>query len=525
MRRATLGGWSLWGYVLAGAFAYFYFESVFPSQGFVAGTSSYWQTQIQDVTQYISGLTAFRQEPWGFPLLKIHSINWPEGTSVGFTDAIPLLAIMVKLLDPIMPYNPYGVWVLLCFVLMGTSALWAARQAGIASPMGLILVVALCVQMPSLIQRLGHLSLMAHFLVVIAIGLYFRDRTYKDVSTIGWTVLVFCSFYINFYLTGMVLTIMIASAADLAISGNINRLWKYPLTIVPAFALYPLMYGFGSGSNVFEGGFNYYSMNLLSPIVGGSIIHFPSYAQGTGGQYEGYNYLGLGLIAALLLSLGRGGIAGRVGPALAVAGFGLFIYSLSNDIYLSTFLVARWDAPQILNPIFDAFRVSGRFFWPVSYLLVFCVAISIARLKFPSALVFLVAVLSVQWVDLQSIRGHVHELSRRAPETPADVQTWSESLAGAETIYFYPKFRCGNANNTELLPIQLLAANLQVRMTTGYIARYSPDCAAEAREVAEADVSKSAFVYALTDFGLDDAIEKAPPGTICREQDAWVLCR
>ena len=47
-----------------------------------------------------------------------------------------------------------------------------------------------------------------------------------------------------------------------------------------------------------EWGFGYYSMNLLSPFLGGSLIDVPFRV--APGQYEGYNYLGLGVLLALL---------------------------------------------------------------------------------------------------------------------------------------------------------------------------------------------------------------------------------
>ena len=98
-------GW--FGALIALTFSAAYFFYIVPGLDFVGGSSSYWQTQVEDVTQYISGLTAFVREPWSFPLLHIHSINWPTGTTVAFSDAIPLFALVVKAMGPLLPANPF----------------------------------------------------------------------------------------------------------------------------------------------------------------------------------------------------------------------------------------------------------------------------------------------------------------------------------------------------------------------------------------------------------------------------------
>ena len=85
--------------------------------GFIPGTASYWQTQLEDIAQYLSGYRAFMAAPWSLPLLHIPSLNWPAGTTVTFVDAIPTFSLAVKLVDPLLPipHNPLGVWVLICY--------------------------------------------------------------------------------------------------------------------------------------------------------------------------------------------------------------------------------------------------------------------------------------------------------------------------------------------------------------------------------------------------------------------------
>lgn len=503
-----------------------YFFSIFPGLKFVGGVSSYWQNQIEDVTQYMAGMQAFRSAPWGMPLLHINSINWPEGTSVAFSDAIPLLAVVVKATSPIWPENPFGLWVFACFLLSGCASWWAVRQAR-GGWVELFLTLVLCVQMPALLNRLGHLSLMAQFLIIFAIGIYFRDRLREAPSWQHWAALLTAAFYVNFYLTAMVATIMIASAIDAALSGRLRLVWKYGLSFLPIVATFPIMYGSGFGTSVKEGGYDFFSMNVLSPLVGGSIIQLPSYVPGTIGQYEGFNYLGLGiLVPAVLFCFFKLRVDRKlIGPALWAACAGLSVYALSNVIYFSHWMIIRWDVPSVLAPLTETFRGSGRFFWPVAYVLAFYVALSVGTFRARLGVFICVAIALLQWSDLRDLRHQARDTARRGAAELLDKSEWGAALANVDTVYFYPKFRCGKASNREILPFQILSAQLGKNLTTGYIARYAPDCSQDLNEIANADSGRSAFLFAMTDYDLASAQDKAPATVVCKQQEIWIFCR
>ena len=63
-----------------------------------------------DITQSFLGWHFFRNSEWTFPLGKILQYNFPQGTSIGFTDSIPFLALLFKTMNPltfcqISPFN------------------------------------------------------------------------------------------------------------------------------------------------------------------------------------------------------------------------------------------------------------------------------------------------------------------------------------------------------------------------------------------------------------------------------------
>lgn len=512
--------------ILAGVF---YFSLLFPWD-FIGGDSSYWQTEIQDVTQYISGLTVFRSEPWQWPIFFVQGINWPQGTTVTFLDSIPLFAVLVKLFDPLFPSNPYGIWVFLCFVLQGFAAWWAARQMRLDSWLVTILVILLCLQMPVLALRLGHISLMSHFYIIFALGIYIRSIVSEDNFILGWAVLLFCSFYTNLYICAMVCAVLFASAADAFVRRKQYKLLF--LYIIPflavALTISLTMYG-AVGAAVNHGGFGYFSMNALSPFIGGSILKFPFYEYGTPGQGEGANYLGLGAITLILATfvfrkqLTTKGV--QSGVFLTAVCIACWIFALSNDVYFSSFHALHWETPAFAEMIVQTFRASGRIFWLPAYAMIIFSALKLSGLSKRWLFASVTAVLMLQAIDLEGIRENTKTAATREPEIAIEFNQWKPFLENVDTIYLYPKYTCGNADHADILPIQALAAEQEINLSTGYIARYGPDCSLMTTEIESSDLQTSTYVFVKKQFSLKDAQEFLDPNVVCRELNKWIVCR
>ncbi len=532
--RPALSGWKssgAAGLVLSVLFGAAFALAVTP-KGFIAGTSSYWHTQVEDIAQYYSGYLAYLRAPWSLPLLSIPSLNWPSGTVVTFVDAIPVFSLTLKLLSPVVPLpdNPFGLWVLLCFALQGAAAWFAASQLRDDDWWVLGLTVLLCVAMPSLTARMGHLSLQAHFILLFSLGLYIRTRRRQQSLPGAWTLLLVAAFYINFYLTAMALAVLAACQIDLwRKTGNKRDLALAAVPLLAIAATVPPMLGLAFGEAVADPGFGYYSMNLLAPVGRGSLISFPFTVDATGGQYEGYNYLGLGLIGLTGLAFTRLARPGagwqRPGLFLVLALAACTVYALSNEIYVGPVHLLHWRVPGFLMPLFETFRSSGRFFWPVSYAIVLYAVARFTHLERLPRLGLAAAVLLVQAVDVKPTFAVVRHALKREANEPADIAQWNAALAGARTIHAFPKFKCNGALIREILPLQMVAARGGYNLTTGFISRYGADCDAIAPEIAASDPATSAYVFTRAQFSDEQIAAYLPAGAACRQLDIWIVCR
>lgn len=509
--------------------------------GFIEGTHPYWRAQNEDITVYIAGFNAYLRAPWQWPLFRIDSLNWPEGTLTTFVDAIPLYALSLKLLAPQswIPFNPYGVWVAGSLVLQAMGAWWVLREARVESWVVLLSLTLLLLSFPAWIQRMGHISLMSQWIVVFAIALTLRSARLGRLSGFGWCGLLFAAFLINLYLFTMAALVFVA---DLLRSLRLCH-WKsalgWPLAIgllLGATALCTLWPIPGS-TGAPDTGFGVYSMNLLAPLTGSQFFSLPRHTQEQ--FFEGYNYLGLGgltIIAGALIGVATRSAAS--GPAamrhplfelwailLLVA-----IYALSNRVYLGQGLVFTWSAPDWAKPITGQLRASGRFFWLVGYaLLIFSVISVYRRLPRVMAASLLVAATCLQFVDLWPDLSKIRTLEPKPGAQVIDDGAWERALAGQpQTLYFYPKFKCGQHSDffVTLLPVMRYASEHGLNINTGYIARHNPPCGLEADEIAASDPTKSVYLFVSAEYSFERINTLFPANwpLHCQPLDFATLC-
>ena len=525
------------GFAFALVFGLCFVLRYFPID-FILGTNSYWLTEVDDVTQYFAGFNAFFTAPFSYPLLAFDGINYPQGTRATFVDAIPLYAFLLKVFVPksFAPFNPFGIWIGLCFVAQAVCAWWILRELCVRSWLALAALVVCLTTMPEFTSRIAHVSLMSQWIVLCALAMYFRCRRTEQAHHVAWSVLLVAGFYVNVYLFVMASAIYVASCL-----GSPQRFKPgYGLRacapfLILAASLLITIFPLGAATVAKEGGFGVFSMNLLSPLHGGRHVHFPNPEMP--GQGEGFNYLGLGVLLAFALSFvlnarsANGVFARHKALTWLMALFA--VYALSNEIYLGTTHLVSLTYPGVLDIITTQFRASGRFFWPVGFcIVIFSIVFLYRRLSAGLFALAMLALLALQVHDLAPYRGLLVAVANRPAAAVLTQPTWDQQATpDVQYLYFFPKFKCGREDVLQtLMPTMRYAAVHNIKINTGYVSRSSANCSVESTqaEIAGSDATHSLYVFNTGDFPEVDRVKQLFPADRqpeCKVIDFAHVCR
>lgn len=392
-----------------------------------------------DWVPHYFGWHYFRTEPWHWPPGAIHGYYAPLGSSVGLTDSIPLVAYALKPLARWLPtpFQYLGPFLLLSFALQGALG---ARLIGrwVSSPFIQVLGATLFVLLPTLLIRVGHTALCAHWLILWALLIATRPVATRFVAA-GWATLGLAAGMVQPYLAAMVLGVLGATAVSRGEAPLSRRVVALGAALTATLAGWWLsgLFLLRSDGSLAAGGLGFYSMNLLAFIApAGWSRLLPDVAMASDGQtYEGFQYLGLGilmLIAAALATrivrrdaVSSGGDVRLWSPWLVVACLAMTAFAVSPVVTLGSHTVARldgaWTAPLAL------FRSSGRFAWPLVYVLLTTAIVTVARrLPARGAAAVLAAAVALQLVDLHE----AHAFRRQVAHDPA-FHAWTNPFADA----------------------------------------------------------------------------------------------
>ena len=411
-----------------------------------------------DWVPHYFGWHYFRIEPWHWPPGAVHGYYAPLGTSIGLTDSIPLAAYLLKPFSAWLPAHAQylGPWLLACFALQGALG---ARLVGrvVASAWMQLLGGVLFVLLPTLLIRVGHAALCAHWLILWALLLATRpvDRRFAWPA---WAVLGLVAGLVQPYLAAMVLGVLagatVSGDGGVPMARRVVALLTALGATLAGWWLSGLFLLTGERS-LTAGGLGYYSMNLLAFVSpeGWSAV-LPNLRSATPGQpYEGFQYLGLGLLALVAIAVALR-VSGRVAPGprvvtpwLLATCLVMTAFAVSPVVTLGSHTVLNldgaWTAPLAL------FRSSGRFVWPLVYLGMVWTMATIARALPPrTALAVVGLAVIVQAVDLHGAhrfrREVAHDPSFHAWLNPFDDPRWQDVAPAYAHLALVPPPQCGD---------------------------------------------------------------------------------
>lgn len=481
-----------------------------------------------DAAMNVYGQRYFTKDSWRWPPLQVKTLGAPEGTNVGFMDGIPLAELVVKLFRRFLPpdFHSVYIWLALCWVAQPIAAVFALRSAGERRLLPGLAIAIIAVSMPTLLFRFVHSSLCSHFLILVALGLYFRiTRNARLATVIGADALMLVALLVNPYI--MEMTIAVLVAAPISLLARRDRNWRWVAEGigggVAITAIMALLLGYGHA--VPMGGFGTFSMNLLSPIYP-TVAFAGQFVDATGGQYEGFQYLGAGVILTLLvadfcLSMRERLALLRRHAGLVFSSVVLTCLALSTKVYAGHRLLLDLPTPNVLLEL----RGSGRLFWPVAYALVITGIVIVGR-KLPPrwAFVTLLVFASLQYLESVPMRQEVRRVIRSRPGYTVDTSLLRSLLAAHSKLTVWPKFGCG-ADVTEpaFSQLYLLASEVAIPVNMTYVGRFNkpPNCNLSAVPVTVGADELRVFVPQWTPAMVISVVDWS---SICRQSGVLVLC-
>ncbi len=494
-----------------------------------------------DLAQNYFGWQFFRKEEWQWPLGQINSFYYPMGSSILYTDSLPLLAIPFKLFSNYLPaqFQYIGIWLLLSYILQG---LFASLLMRLLTPNPALQAfgISFFVWMPIIIARVDHYTLTSHWLLLAGLWLYFRRWHNPTRAFAAWAVLITISALIHPYIAMMVWALTGAFYLRWWLvdgqSGFFSTSVQILILLVITVACW-WMSGFflvSGTQNLATQGFGYYSMNLFAPLDSFSWSAFiRELPKASDGQGEGFNYLGLGMWVLLLWAmyeLKRQPTQNikKLLPLLGIC-FLLTLLALSHKITLLHWTII--ELPSEWFHYFTPFRSSGRFFWVVSYTLLFlALSVIIYRNTVRNSLFLLSLAFSLQFADLYPSYHHYRYINNPFHTRWENVLTspkWAQLATNRHQLLLIPPPNCG-VEAVPYMSAAYLANQHNMLVNTGRTARLDNEkstmyCHNLWQMLETGQVEESAL-YVVSEEYLQQFQQNAVKPLVCQQIDGFWAC-
>ena len=440
-----------------------------------------WLFDTADPSTHYLGWCFFRQDAWRWPLGINPKYGMEMGSSIVYSDSIPLMAMVFKPFSQWMgdDFQYTGIWLLLCLLLQGVWAMLLMRQLN-KHLLLQVLGAAFLVIPVVLLKRLeGHYALAGQWIVLWAICHHVKGRGRSGPLTAGrtWAIIAALAALIHLYLAAMVIAIWQADVLREWMAGRRRPralLGEYAIVLgTMLVAMWMVGYfAIGFGDSRTPGTAGAYSMNLLGPLDSRGFSRFlPALPLDRPGQEEGTCYLGLGMILLAGIVVCHRAIprqSSQISGQLLIVCAVITLFALSPILTLG-----RWrilESPNYWGFVGEIFRASGRVIWPAYYVF-FLVVIAATIRRFPTRTAgwLLAAMLVVQVADLSPLFVKLQEHFAASPTIASPLKDPFWEKAGQ-------KYKCilimrPDGTDVDWLGLGRIAAQHRMAISYGYFAR------------------------------------------------------
>ena len=373
-----------------------------------------------DVFSHQLGFDFYRISPWRWPLGLQSYYPYPYDCSVIYTDSIPLLAIIFKLLAPILPeyFQYFGLWIFICFILQGVSASLIFRKLKIDYLRTMLCVPFFIINVPFLFRCFHHSAIAGQWLILFSILMIISEAEMSFKSRlIRWSLLCGGSVLIHGYLFVLVGFLMSFSTfyQFLYYKKRKSSITVFVSCVITTLMVYYLAGGMLKYESVVMRGFPNYvfdPVDLVNPFLYSTFLPRIVYPSST----ESAVYFGIAFIVLLVFSI-IVLIQKRKTIIVFVKDHRIFVVLVFlASVFL--FVLSEGVRPRIAghvvfdligeNPDYDvaaflsSFRATARFILPVWYMIqagvlyIVCRSIK-SRILFP---IVMISCVIVQYAEL-----------------------------------------------------------------------------------------------------------------------------
>jgi len=389
-----------------------------------------WLMSGGDLSQHYTGWVLFRNSPWYFPLGLMDNIVHPFKESIIYTDSIPAFAIIFKLLSPFLPQNfqYFGLFGLIVYFLQGALGGLILKKLT-KNTLYSIIASIFFILSTTMMQRIyGHTSLAGHFILLLCIYVCINNiieskneqhvRKYSlIINCLIWSGLYILAVNLHLYFVPMVFIFMIFYFLNFYLQ---NKMVKHIIISIGVSLVFLLMTmyilgAFYSNADKEGGGLGYFSSNLNTLFnPQGSSKFLKNLNQATDGQYEGFAYLGFGILLSIFFLIISSFnninkykllLNNKNKQKILIVGFlcvlSFTIFAVSPVITWNSKILFQYTLGSLDN-IWNIFRATGRFSWAVMYILFTVVFYSINKILNKKPAIFaLLFLLLLQYYDLK----------------------------------------------------------------------------------------------------------------------------
>jgi hypothetical protein len=525
-----------------------------------------------DPAQYEVGWEFLRHEKvWSFPLTWITRLDYPSGVSASNLDFIPLVGVPLRFFASALPvdFQYLGLYAVTCYCLQTFFGLKLVSMFSKEDRIITLLGAAFFLLSPILTERLyGHFPHSTHWILLACLYYYFRFSSTKTLPQylLPFVVLAIIAAAVTPYIALMAVLLGLAAiwrahlegaGAGAIISATPSatrdasvriRHWfatsylLWAAILLAATLLSLTVFGFiVFGHAQFAGdGYTNYSMNILSPInPNGASLYFRTLPSVGAQAYESYNYLGIGVLLLLAISLARnpeliGELWSIATRPLVIASILLSLLAISLKVTIADQVLFTIPAPKFIFHLLAAFRSSGRLFWPVNYLLVLGAIVGVVT-TIPSRFarhLILASALLLQYFDLLPLRDGIAAAAQKPHINELVSSDWTELPKHYRHLVILPAMQCEPDQSPGGLIVWAnfarLAARGDMTLNSAYLGRVPPqthilDCAVLPQNLMR-DGLRSDTAYVLSD-ALAATVSNLPHFShYCRRVDGFNLC-